>query len=176
MSAAFFSKVTKWLFPADALDVALSELRIDGARSTEGIALWLGHRNSGIASVTHMVYLRGSGLFKTDVHIRVNQDLFNEVTDSAINLGKTLIGQIHSHPSAAGVEMSYSDIAGTPQVPYYLSIVVPDFAMRAQTELVDCGVHVFDPKKGFRRLSSRLVRQRITFAEGEHIQRITMGY
>jgi hypothetical protein len=176
VSAAFFSKVTKWVFPADAFDVALSELRLDGARATEGIALWLGHRNAGIASATHMVYLRGSGLLKTEYHIRVSHDLFNEVTDAAINLGKTLIGQVHSHPSASGVEMSYSDVSGTPQVPYYLSIVVPDFAMRAGTKLVDCGVHVFNPKKGFRRLSSRLVRQRIKFAEGEHIQRITMGY
>lgn len=176
MSAVFFSKVTKWLFPADALEVAMSELRLDGARSTEGIALWLGHRNSGVASVTHMVYLRGSGLLKTEYHIRVSQDLFNEVTDSAINLGMTLIGQIHSHPSAAGVGMSESDVSGTPQVPYYLSIVAPDLAMRARTELVDCGVHIFDPKKGFRRLSSRVVRKRVTFEAGERIQRITMGY
>ena len=102
MSAAFFSKVTKWAFPADALEVAFSELRLDGVRSTEGIALWLGHRSAGIASVTHMVYLRGSGLLKTEYHIRVSHDLFNEVTDSAINLGKTLIGQIHSHPRRRG--------------------------------------------------------------------------
>lgn len=176
MSAAFFSRVTKWVFPADALEAAFAELRLDGVHSSEGIALWLGHRNAGVASVTHMVYLRGSGLFKTEYHIRVSHDLFNEVTDAAINLGKTLIGQIHSHPGAAGVEMSDSDVSGTPQVPYYLSIVVPDLAMRARTELVDCGVHVFDPKKGFRRLSSRLVRQRIKLVEVEHIQRITMGF
>lgn len=176
MSAAFFSKVTKWQFPADALEVALSELRLDGSRSTEGIALWLGYRNSGVASITHMVYLRGSGLFKTEYHIRVSQDLVNEITDSAISLGKTLVGQIHSHPSAAGVDMSDSDIAGTPQVPYYLSLVVPDLAMRARTDLADCGVHVFDPKKGFSRLSPRLARRRITFIEGVSIQRITMGF
>ncbi len=176
MSAAFFSKVTRWQIPADAFETALSELRLDGSRSTEGIALWLGHRNSGVASITHMVYLRGSGLFKTEYHIRVSQDLVNEVTDSAISLGKTLVGQIHSHPSTAGVEMSPSDISGTPQVPYYLSIVVPDLAMRTQTNLVDCGVHFFDPKKGFCRLSSHLVRQRITFVEGYGIKRITMGF
>jgi hypothetical protein len=176
MSSAFFSKVTKWVFPRDALDVALAELRLDGDRSTEGIALWLGDRKSGVASVSHMVYLRGSGLFKTEYHIRVSPNLINEVTDSAINLGKTLIGQIHSHPADAGVGMSPSDEAGTPHVPYYLSVVVPDLALRDRIEIADCGVHVFDPRRGFRRLSQKQVRSRIAFTAGETVQRITLGF
>ena len=176
MSSAFFTKVTQWVFPRDALEVALAELRLDGDRSTEGIALWLGDRKSGVASVSHMVYLRGSGLFKTEYHIRVSPGLINEVTDSAINLGKTLIGQIHSHPADSGVDMSPSDEAGTPHVPYYLSIVVPDLAQRDRTEFVDCGVHVFDPRRGFRRLSPRQIRSRIALTGNESVHRITLGF
>jgi len=176
MSSAFFTKVTRWVFPGDALDVALAELRLDGDRSTEGIALWLGDRKSGVANVTHMVYLRGSGLYKTEYHIRVSPNLINEVTDAAINLGKTLIGQIHSHPAEAGVEMSPSDEAGTPHVPYYLSVVVPDLGQRPGTQIGDCGVHVFEPRLGFHRLSPRQVRSRVAFIEGGSVQRITLGF
>lgn len=175
MKGVYFSKVSRWVFPRDALKAAVAELALDGVRTTEGLVLWLGHRNTGVATITHMVQLRGPGLMKTEYHLRLSSDLFNEVSDVALSLGKTLIGQAHSHPSEAGVNLSYSDISGGLQVPYYLSVVVPDLGLRPETEFADCGVHVFDPRKGYRRLSSRLVARSVSVSPSESIQRITMG-
>ena len=61
------------------------------------------------------------------------------------------------------------------RVPYFLSLVAPDYAQRPDTRLEDCGVHVFEPGTGFRRLPPSEVARRILFVPGVPLPLLTVG-
>jgi hypothetical protein len=105
----------------------------------------------------------------------IQASLVNELTDVAIELGIALIGQIHSHGALYGTDLSYADRNFGIAVPYFLSLVAPDYALRPQTRLEDCGVHVFEPRSGFRRLSVPEVAQRLRVFPGEPVPVLTIG-
>jgi hypothetical protein len=85
--------------------------------------------------------------------LRISEDLINDVTDLAIGHSVSLVGQIHSHGTGYGINLSPTDRKYGISVPYYLSLVAPHYGTRPRTSIGKCGVHVFEPGgTGFRRL------------------------
>ena len=71
---------------------AIAEMAIDGREGNEGIVLFLGRDRGSAAEVTHLVKLRGPGLEKHPLQIKIGAALLNEVTDVAIENKVRLIG------------------------------------------------------------------------------------
>ena len=140
----------------------MAEMASDGRRGNEGVALWLGSRAKGEATVTHVVRLVGPGVRKGPALIEIDATLFNEVADVAIREGASLVGQVHSHGVGWSTDLSETDLTGGVRAPFYLSVVAPDYALRAETEIRDCGVHFFEPGSGYRRFSRREITARIS--------------
>lgn len=160
MSERFFPSIDRWRLPEAALQAALAELQIDGREGNEGVALWLGQRGDGIAEISHVVLLRGVGISKHPKVLRIADWLLNDVADLTIELELTLIGQIHSHGSN-WTDLSITDRSNGITAPYYLSVVAPHFGLCPGTRMEDCGVHIFEPIAGWRRLSVSEIGQRI---------------
>lgn len=135
---------TRWHLPQTALQAAMVEMARDGARHCEGIALWLGRRQGNDAEITHVVGLRGPGVHRRPDYLSISPELLNDVTDTAIDLGVFLVGQIHSHPPGAGVGLSPLDQRFGICAPGYLSAVAPNFAARLDTPTSACGFHLFE--------------------------------
>jgi hypothetical protein len=152
---SLFPKVSEWLVPGRLLEESLSEMRLDGQNGDEGICLWLGMRNEPecTATVSHLVRLRGSGIRKSPANIQIEPQLMREVHHAAQELGLILVGQIHSHGRYYGIDLSYVDVTYGVSVPYYLSIVAPDYAMNPKTRWEDCGTHIYFPGTGYARVN-----------------------
>lgn len=165
MSSRYFPEIAEWHIPRGAFSDSLREMSRDGFYGNESIVLWLGHRNNHAARVTHLVAPRGPGVIKRPDLLRIDTSLFNEITDAALRLGVTLIGHIHTHGPGYATDLSPTDQEYGLSVPYYLSIVVPGYGLIKRTGITDCGIHVFDPGSGFRRLLPAELKQRI------HMQR-----
>lgn len=157
----FFPTVKQWQIPQAAFDASMAEMAQDGKAGNEGIALWLGQRPDDVATVQHVVVLRGPGIKRGPAILMLDAALINDVTDLAIELGACLVGQIHSHGKYFGTNLSPTDLQHGINVPYYLSVVAPDYATRRQTQLTDCGVHIYEPPKGYRRLTITEIQQRV---------------
>jgi hypothetical protein len=175
MNTAYFPRVDTWILPMDALQVSLEEMARDGQQGNEGVALWLGRQTDAVAEVTHVVGLRGSGVIKRPDQLRITQWLINEVTDQAIRLGASLIGQIHSHGEGYGTDLSPTDRTYGIATPYYLSIVAPDFGLRRETRVSNCGVHVFEPGLGYRRLTFSEIARRVRADPRAHAAFMLVG-
>jgi hypothetical protein len=150
----------RWLLADGLFDAVLRELSIDGLRHREGVAFFLGHHVGPEAHVTHLIALRGERLVKREDHLCIPAALMNEVTDHAIAQAGVLLGQVHSHGPGYGVDLSYPDHYFGIRAPGFLSLVCPDFGLHSETCLEDCGVHVFDAPRGFRRMRTGEIRQR----------------
>lgn len=155
MSSQFFPMIDEWHLPRTAFAASLHEMARDGKDGNEGIALWLGRRYAGIATITHVVCLRGSDLVREPDYLRLGEGTLNDVADLAIEHAVSMIGQIHSHGPHFGVNLSPTDRRYGIAVPYFLSVVAPDYALREGTTIEDCGVHVFEEGSGYRRLDAR---------------------
>jgi hypothetical protein len=171
----FFPETEKWLIPRSAWAESFKEMALDGLSGNEGIALWLGRSEGNQVEITHLVVLRGTGIVKEPDLLVVGASLLNDVTDLVVELGVRLVGQIHSHGRKYGTNLSYSDRRNGVKIPSYLSIVAPDYALRPDTRLAECGVHVFEKHRGFRRLSAEEVRRRVMVVEGVTMQKIVVG-
>jgi hypothetical protein len=172
----YFPKINKWHIPRDVLQKSLEEMAVDGGRGNEGICLWLGDRNDdGNATITHMALLRGPGVVKSPANIQIAPELMREVHGIARENGLTLVGQIHSHGREYGVSLSYTDRKYGISVPYYLSLVAPDYGMNKATKIEDCGVHVFLPKKGYVRLGVKQVKKSVRTKAGRSVTILTIG-
>ncbi len=171
----FFPRVDCWCIPEIALADSLREMARDGAYGNEGIVLWLGRRRDGEATVTHLVALRGPGIVKRPDLINIEPWLLNEVTDVTIDLGVALIGQIHSHGRHHGIGLSITDRTRGIAVPYYLSVVAPNYATKPGTQIEDCGVHVYEPNIGYRRLAGAEASQRLHVGTGFEVPLILVG-
>jgi len=146
-----YPKVSKWRVPESLLSESLAEMRIDGESGNEGICLWLGVRDeeNESAVVSHLIRLRGPGIFKSFAQVQIQAELMREVHEAAKERERILIGQIHSHGTAYGVRLSYVDIRYGISVPYYLSVVAPHYALRPETGWEQCGIHVYLPTDGY---------------------------
>jgi hypothetical protein len=149
-----YPKISKWLLPHELLKEALLEMRIDGRHGNEGICLWLGVRDeqTETATVSHLVKLRGRGIRKSPANIQIAPTLMREVHHAAQGLENILVGQIHSHGRQYGTDLSYVDITYGISVPYYLSVVAPDYAQNDDTAWHDCGTHIYFPNVGYKRI------------------------
>ena len=161
MSSTYFPRIATWVLPDHTLQASLEEMARDGQAGNEGIALWLGRQTDADAEVTLVVGLRGLGVIKRPDQLRIASWLLNEVTDLALERGVSLLGQIHSHEEGYGTDLSPTDRTYGIAVPYFLSVVAPGFGLHAETRLADCGVHIFEPRLGYRRLPPAEVAQRI---------------
>lgn len=166
MNSEYFPRVETWVLPEQALQASFHEMARDGQDSNEGVALWLGRQTDADAEITLVVGLRGPGVIKRPDQLRITPWLFNVVTDLALERGISLLGQIHSHGEGYGTDLSPTDRTYGIAVPYYLSVVAPDFGQYAETRLVDCGVHVFEPGLGYRRLPQSEIGQRMRVLQG----------
>jgi len=162
----YFSIPEHWRIPEAALRHSFAEMAEDGQRGCEGIAMWLGHYDGNTAIVTHVARLRGPGILKEPDRLLISADLVNDLTDVAIENNLTLIGQIHSHGPLHTTNLSETDKRYGIAVPGYLSAVAPDYALRSETTISECGLHVFIPGKSWPRLSPTEVRQRISIVSG----------
>lgn len=174
MTETFFPPIRNWRIPDGAFADSLTELALDGQSGAEGVTLWLGHRRGGEAEVTHVVALRGPGVIKRRALLRIESWLLNDVTDLAIDLGVSLIGQIHSH-GGSWVDLSPTDRADGIMVPHYLSVVAPHFGLCPGTRLADCGVHVFESPRGWRRLPEPEVEARLRLMPDGVVPLLTVG-
>jgi hypothetical protein len=175
VNPAFFPTVDTWQVPRKALVASLREMARDGICGNEGIALWLGTRDSGIVTITHVVCLRGDDVARDPDYLNVGSATLNEVGDVAIGHGVTFVGQIHSHGPQFGVDLSPTDRRFGVAVPYFLSLVAPDYALRTGISLEDCGVHVFEPSNGFRRLTRDEITERLALVEDAEITEIVVN-
>jgi len=160
------SNSTRWTLPTSALQASYQEMATDGRRGHEGIALWAGTETPGLPGhvvVSHVLLLRGPGISKSRFQIRVSAELLNDVTDELTAIGGDvyLVGQVHGHPPGARVDLSETDIRYGIQMPDYLSVVAPRFGMDTEPRLDECGVHVFESGRGYRRLATHEARARL---------------
>ncbi|SRR6266852_4618734 len=166
MSTTFFPPVQMWRLVEGVLEGSLQEMASDGVDGNEGVVLWLGRQAQGQVDITHLVGLRGPGVVKRPDFLMIASWLLNEVTDLALHLNVHLIGQIHTHGPGYGIDLSKTDRTQGIRVPYYLSIVAPDYGLRSNMRITDCGVHVFEPRLGYRRLSIVEVEQCVQVVPG----------
>ena len=169
-----YPNVSKWNVPADLLEVATAEMKRDGERDTEGTCLWLGTREDGAATITHTVFLRGRHIRKGPSQIQIAPELMREVHLQARDLGLILVGQIHSHGKLYGVNLSYVDHEYGFQIPFFLSVVAPDYGMTWPISWEDCGVHIFLRQQGFIRIPSEEVATRLV-QSNSNTQTLTIG-
>jgi proteasome lid subunit RPN8/RPN11 len=150
-----FPKISKWLVPERLLAESITEMRLDGQNGDEGICLWLGVRTEQecTATISHLVKLRGSGIRKSPANIQIEPRVMRDVHHEAQELGLILVGQIHSHGRDYGIDLSYVDIKYGVSVPYYLSVVAPDYAMKPKTQWEDCGTHIYFLGTGYTRVN-----------------------
>ena len=171
----YFPSVTSWAIPQEVLRRSMEEMAVDGRAGDEGVALWLGRRKDGRADISHVVGLRGHGVHKGPAFLEIEPSLFNEVADLAITHQVSLVGQIHSHGVGWSTDLSMIDRTGGLLVPHYLSVVAPDYALRPETRIEDCGVHVFEPGRGYRRLSNEEIADRVKVIAGGAAPFLTAG-
>lgn len=157
---SLYEPVERWSVPESLIAMSIQEMAPDGLKGCEGIVLWLGRVSGGVATVQHLVGLTGPLILKLPDHLRIDPDLFNQVAQFSEARDLTLVGQIHSHPGTF-VDLSYADITYGVSAPHYLSVVAPHFAQDSGSRWKDCGVHVYEAKRGFRRLRADEVAKRI---------------
>jgi len=179
MTAAVFPPIATWILPEAAVVASLEEMALDGRLGNEGVALWLGRREEGVAEVTHVVRLRGPLIEKAPDLLTVDSLLFADVTDLAFDLGVRLIGQVHSHGPFSGVRFSRTDHAYGLRVPSYLSAVAPDYALTPGTRASDFGFHVYEPETSaegqYRLLGAAEVRTRILIPPNQSVDVLSVG-
>ncbi len=171
----YFPKINRWRLPEGSLKQSIAEMAIDGQKGDEGTCFWLGRRANGEAQVSHLVILRGGGVRKGPLNIQISAELMREMHAQAEALGLTLLGQIHSHSSRCGVDMSASDHAYGVSVPFFMSVICPDFAQNPSTTILDCGVHIFLPRVGYVRLSRKQVQQKLNLVPGMVTSTLVIG-
>ena len=174
MSNPYFTPTRFWRIPQTAIEDSLNEMAIDGSRGTEGIVLWLGKDNDDVAEITHLIRLRGPFVEKRKEYINVHSALLNDVADIAIEQGLRLVGQVHSHPPGYGVDLSPTDRLYGIQVPYFLSLVAPDFA-RTRLPVHEWGVHIYTAKAGYVRLDRGAACCCLQITNGTRAPMLTVG-
>jgi len=160
---SLYEPVEYWSVPESLLGASIEEMAPDGRRGCEGIALWLGRVSEGHATVEHLIGLAGPLVVKRPDHLRIDPDLLNQVAEFAEAQDLMLVGQIHSHPGTY-VDLSPTDLRYGISAPHFLSVVAPHYAQDPAVGWTDCGVHVYVPKEGFRRLGSGQIERRIRTA------------
>lgn len=170
-----YEQVSRWDIPEVVMAASLAEMAIDGRHGNEGVALWLGRRDGGVATVSHVLALRGPGVRKKHDLLIIDSAILNDVTDYAIENNVSLVGQIHSHGTFYGTDLSRTDRLYGITVPDYLSLVAPHYAQRPDTRITDCGIHVFRAGVGYVRLSPPEIARCIHVLRGQNVEVAIIG-
>jgi hypothetical protein len=173
--ANFFSEPERWRIGKHVFAASLTEMARDGVHGNEGVAMWLGRYEGPIAIITHVGILRGPNVHKAPDLLMIASEVINDLTDLAIKSEVRLIGQIHSHGPKFGTNLSETDRRYGVAVPGMLSLVAPDFALRKGTTLSDCGIHLFVPGTGWRRLTPVEVNTRLSLFDDGAAKTLTAG-
>jgi proteasome lid subunit RPN8/RPN11 len=171
---SYFAEIKQWVIPANVLQDSIAAMAPDGALGCEGIVMWLGHEQDGIAEITHLVSLRDSEVERQPEYINIPSHILSRVDQIAERNNAYLVGQIHSHPGLF-VDLSFADREFGISTPYYLSVVAPHYAQDPTSTWHDCGVHVCMAERDFRRLSTPEVRQAIQVTQSRHALLTTLG-
>lgn len=171
---SLYEEISEWRMPANTLPASLEAMAADGLHGNEGIVMWLGRAELGIATITHLVIFAEHLLRKRPDFLEVPPDTLNRLADIAEPLEVSLIGQIHSHPGTF-TDLSIPDRRYGISAPYYLSVVAPHYAQDPATDWPQCGVHQFVPRVGFRRLTIEEVEHRIAVLTSTIAERIVLG-
>ncbi len=147
-----FATANRWLIPSNVLADSITAMAPDGARGCEGIVMWLGREQDGVAEITRLVSLRGPDVERRPGLINIPSHVLYQVDLIAEKEGAYLVGQIHSHPGNF-VDLSWVDREDGISTPHYLSVVAPHYAQDPRTTWPDCGVHVCDTAGVFHRLT-----------------------
>lgn len=153
-----------WDFPKDLLARSQQAMAPYGAMGHEGLALWFGVEDDGIARVTHLVIPHGPGLTTHPLRLDLSMRAMSRLTRLAGELDCYWLGQIHSHPQRM-LELSEVDKKCGIHVQDYLSVVHPFYA-RQSVSLGECGVNVYD-QGGYRRLAAKDINTRILQSDRE---------
>ena len=176
MTNDFFPIVNTWDLPENVIATSYQEMANDGCLDREGIAMWGGTRDAtGTARVEAVVLLRGMGVERNRHFIRISSDLMNEVTDVLDSHNLSLIGQIHAHPPSSSTTLSPTDIRYGIAVPYYLSVVAPNYASSSRPNLAECTAHVYEPSLGWRRFDHSEAKKRLRIGSQSQARVITIG-
>jgi hypothetical protein len=173
--AKFFSEPGHWRIGKHVFQESLAEMGRDGAQGNEGVAMWLGHHEDAIAVVTHVGILRGPHVRKAPALLMIDSELINDLTDLAMESGVRLIGQIHSHGPLYGTHLSETDRRYGVAVPGMLSLVAPDYGLRAGTRLDECGIHIFRPGNGWLRFTTAEVQERLSLFDDTTTKSLVAG-
>lgn len=126
-----FSGVEVVLVPRQVLDDGQRFLRAAGATGREGMVLWVGRREGPTFEVTNLVIPQQRGIRTRDgVCVVVDSDELRRLNLELYQHGLQLIAQVHSHPRRA-FHSSTDDEYAIARTIGALSLVVPDFAVRA---------------------------------------------
>lgn len=161
---------TNWLLPEDLLQKSIAVMSPQGVRGNEGLALWLGRSNGTVIEVTHLVEVTGPGFQTSPLFMKLSMRAMAKLTDLTEQLGRYLVGQIHSHPRNF-TDLSDLDKTHGIRVPNYLSVVCPYYAQRPATTLGECGIHVFDGRT-YLRMNAAATQQRVNISGSRVIKLI----
>lgn len=176
MTNDFFPVVKTWELLADVLPTSYTEMARDGRLDREGIAMWGGTRGADeTARIEAVVLLRGPGVQRHRQFIRISSDLMNEVTDVLDSYSLSLVGQIHAHPPSSSTALSETDIRNGIAVPYYLSVVAPNYASSARPNLDECAAHLYESRSGWRRFDVTEAQERLRISSRASSLVITVG-
>lgn len=170
----FFPAIREWYLSPMILAQSFSEMRLDGLKGNEGSCLWLGRREQHNAVITRVVILRGAGILKQPDYLHISDDLMFEVGELAAKSNEVVLVQIHSHGVGYGTDLSQTDHRYGIRVPYFVSVVAPNYAY-IDVPLVECGVHVFEPLEGYRRLERREIDSRFIVQNNWKAELVTAG-
>jgi proteasome lid subunit RPN8/RPN11 len=173
--AKYFAEPEHWRVGSQVFAQSLIEMARDGIMGNEGVAMWLGRYEGNVAVISHLGLLRGPHVRKEPALLIIDSELINDLTDLAIENNVRLIGQIHSHGPKWGTDLSETDRRYGVAVPGMLSLVAPDYALRKGTALIDCGVHLFLPRQGWRRFSDPELTARLSLFDDGAVPILTAG-
>lgn len=170
-----YAEISHWYMPKSAFQSTVKSLARHGREGREGIVFWLGKRHESQADILHIVTIPSSKMEHTSLFLDVPPETLNLVTDISSRYGVAIVGQAHSHPSGYPVDLSITDRTHGFNIPYFLSVVVPDFGQKPGTKIWDCGIHVYYPGRGYERLSKRTARKMLEFKDSDEFSVLELG-
>lgn len=152
--------ITKVQIPREFIDGVYEEFRKTGAQGYERLALFAGMKTGETFTVTHAIYpeqylTRGP----KGLSFHVEGEELERIGDWLFEQKRSLIGQIHSHPTEAYHSEADDEMA---IITKYggISIVVPNFG-NSDHLLQGCAFYRLMPQKGWTVLSSEEISKLI---------------
>ena len=165
MSNTGFLDLERVLVPMSLATSANEHLRRVGRDGYEGFALWAGRREGSSFHVLETVIPAQQGIRSEEgVCVTVNGDELFRINVHLYERGLALVAQLHSHPGEA-YHSDTDDAFPIATTSGALSLVVPDFAVRAFS-LDRCAVYRLLPGRGWVGLPPPEVRRLIHLQKG----------